>query len=58
MFQSDGYEPNSLAINEFITLFEVIGVVFSCFKQISSNLNIILELIILKSFGERIFFDV
>ena len=42
----------------FTTLLGVKGVVSCCFKQLPSNLNLILELLIHTGFGEGILFAV
>ena len=56
-FKSFDHLSNLLTINKFTTLFGV-KVTLSCFQQLPLNFNLILELFIHTSFGERLLFAV
>ena len=55
--KSSDHLSNSLTINKFTTLFEA-KVILSCFKQLSLNFILILELFIHTSFVEILWFTV
>ena len=57
VFKSWNCLPDSETINKFTALFGVKGALSSCFKQLPSNFNLILDSFHI-SFGERLLFFV